>query len=68
MDAIKASGAPAIFLGDVESDTFANQIASETGATVVSDLHLESLTDGAPAATYIEMMKYNVSLIVEALK
>ena len=68
VDAIKAADAPAIFLGDVESATLANQIASETGATVVSDLHLESLTDGAPAATYIEMMKYNVSLIVEALK
>jgi ABC-type Zn uptake system ZnuABC Zn-binding protein ZnuA len=35
---------------------------------VVADLHLESLTVGAPAATYIEMMKYNVSLIVEALQ
>jgi len=35
---------------------------------VVNDLHLESLTDGAPAATYIEMMKYNVTRIVEALK
>jgi ABC-type Zn uptake system ZnuABC Zn-binding protein ZnuA len=68
VDAIKASGAPAIFLGDVESPTLANQIASETGAKVVADLHLESLTDGAPAATYIEMMKYNVSLIVAALK
>ncbi len=68
VDAIKASGASAIFLGDVESATLANQIASETGAKVVADLHLESLTDGAPAATYIEMMKYNVSLIVEALK
>jgi len=68
VDAIKASGAPAIFLGDVESVTLADQIASETGAKVVADLHLESLTDGAPAATYIEMMKYNVSVIVEALK
>jgi ABC-type Zn uptake system ZnuABC Zn-binding protein ZnuA len=29
---------------------------------------LESLTEVAPAATYIEMMKYNVSKIVEALK
>ena len=68
VDAIKASGAPAIFLGDVENVTLANQIASETGAKVVADLHLESLTEGAPAATYIEMMKYNVSLIVEALQ
>jgi ABC-type Zn uptake system ZnuABC Zn-binding protein ZnuA len=68
VDAIKASRAPAIFLGDVESVTLADQIASETGAKVVADLHLESLTNGAPATTYIEMMKYNVSVIVAALK
>ncbi len=68
VDAIKASGAPVIFLGDVENAKLAEQIASETGVQVVNDLHLESLTDGAPAATYIEMMKYNVTRIIEALK
>jgi ABC-type Zn uptake system ZnuABC Zn-binding protein ZnuA len=35
---------------------------------VVDTLYLETLTDGAPAATYIEMMKYNVSSIVNGLK
>jgi ABC-type Zn uptake system ZnuABC Zn-binding protein ZnuA len=34
----------------------------------VTDLHLESLTDGAPAGTYIDMMKHNVTRIVDALK
>jgi ABC-type Zn uptake system ZnuABC Zn-binding protein ZnuA len=68
IDQIKATGAPAIFLGEVENPALANQIAAETGVTVVDDLHLESLTDGPPAATYIDMMKYNVSKIVEALK
>jgi ABC-type Zn uptake system ZnuABC Zn-binding protein ZnuA len=68
IDQIKATGAPAIFLGDVENPALADQIASETGVKVISNLHLESLTDGAPAATYIDMMRYNVSAIVEALK
>lgn len=68
VDLIWASGAPAIFLGEVESPDLANQIASETGVIVVYDLHLESLTEGEPAATYIAMMHYNVSRIVEALK
>lgn len=68
IDQIRATGAPAIFLGEVENPVLANQIAAETGVTVVDDLHLESLTDGPPAATYIDMMKYNVSKIVEALK
>jgi ABC-type Zn uptake system ZnuABC Zn-binding protein ZnuA len=68
IEQIKATGAPAIFLGEVENPDLANQIAEETGVKVVDDLHLESLTDGEPAATYIEMMKYNVSRIVDALK
>ena len=68
IDQIKASGAPAIFLDAADNTTFAQQIADETGVRVVTDLHLESLTDGAPAATYIDMMKNNVTQIVNALK
>ncbi|HSO11628.1 MAG TPA: metal ABC transporter substrate-binding protein [Anaerolineales bacterium] len=68
IDQIKSSGAPAIFLDASDSETLAKQIADETGVRVVTDLHLESLTDGAPAATYIDMMRHNVTLIVEALK
>ena len=68
IESVRASGAPAIFLGEVENTDLANQIAEETGVKVVNDLHLESLTDGAPAATYIEMMKHNVTQIVNALK
>lgn len=68
IERIKLSGAPAIFLGEVENDSLAEQIASETDVKVVRDLYLETLTDGPPAATYIEMMKYNVTQIAEALK
>lgn len=68
IDEIKSSGAPAIFLDASDNPSLAKQIADETGETVVTDLHLESLTDGAPAATYIDMMKYNVTQIVNTLK
>ena len=68
IDEIKKLNAPAIFLDTADNDTLAQQIADETSVMIVDDLHLESLTEGAPAATYIEMMKYNVSRIVEALK
>ncbi len=66
--AIQSSGAPAIFLSEVENEKLANQIADETGVKVVDDLYFETLTNGAPAATYIDMMKHNVSRIVGALK
>jgi len=68
IDQIKASGAPAVFLDAAESTTLANQIASDTGVTVVTDLYFGSLTDGPPAGTYIDMMKHNVTRIAEALK
>ena len=68
IEQIKSTGAPAIFLGEVENPILAQQIADETGVKVVDDLYLESLTAGAPAPTHIEMMKHNVSRIVEALK
>src|ERR1044071_3187918 len=68
VDRIKLFEAPAIFLDTADNPTLAQQIASETGVKVVTDLHLESLTEGAPAGTYIDLMRYNVTKIVEALK
>jgi len=68
IDEVKRLNAPAIFLDTADNNTLAQQIAGETSVRIVDNLHLESLTEGAPAATYIDMMKYNVSRIVEALK
>ena len=67
IDGIKASGASAIFLDASENPTLAQQIADETEIIVITDLHLESLTDGPPAATYIDMMEHNVTQIANVL-
>jgi ABC-type Zn uptake system ZnuABC Zn-binding protein ZnuA len=69
IDTIKKSGAPAIFLDIGENQNLAEQIASETGAKVVTDLYVESTSgpDG-PAPTYIDMIKYDVTTIISALK
>ncbi len=66
---IRASGAPAIFLEVGENRQLAQQIAAEAGVRVVGGLYTHSLSgpDG-PAPTYIEMMRHNTRLIVEALK
>jgi len=68
VDQIKMYEAPAIFLDASDNPALAQQIAAETGVKAITDLHLESLTEGAPATTYIEMMKYNVTQIVEAIQ
>ena len=69
IDTIKSSSAPAIFLDIGENQNLAKQIASESGAKVITDLYVESISvpDG-PAPTYIDMIKHDVSIIVDALK
>lgn len=69
IEQIREAGAPAIFLEAGRTPQLAQQIAAETGAKVVTDIYTHSITEaGGKAPTYIDMMKYNVTLIVEALK
>jgi ABC-type Zn uptake system ZnuABC Zn-binding protein ZnuA len=68
IDQISQVEAPAIFLDASDNPSLAQQIAAETGVKVVADLYVESLTNGAPAGTYMDMMKHNVTRIVQALR
>lgn len=66
---IREAGAIAIFLETGSNPKLAEQIAAETGIKVVSELYTHSITDASgKAPSYIDMMKYNVQAIVEALK
>ncbi len=69
VDRLKATHAPAIFLETGANAQVADQLAAETGITVVTDLYTHSVTepDGV-APTYIEMMRQNVQKVVAALK
>lgn len=69
IDRIKATGAPAVFLETGTNPQLADQIASETGVKVVSDLYTHSISDATGAApTYIDMMRFDTLAIVNALK
>jgi len=66
---IRSTRASAIFLEKGANPQLADQLAAETGVRVITDLFTHSLSapDG-PAPTYIAMMKYDVTVMVEALK
>ncbi|TAK11218.1 MAG: zinc ABC transporter substrate-binding protein [Anaerolineae bacterium] len=67
-DAIRAAGALAIFVDTTINPALAERIAADTGSQVVR-LYSASLSEpGGPAATYIDLMRYNVSAMVAALK
>lgn len=69
IDQIAETGAPAIFLDVAANPQLAEQIAAEVDVKVVANLHTHSVTEAdGPAPTYIEMMRQNTLLIVEALK
>ena len=64
--AVREAKAPAIFLETGSNADLADEVARETGAKVVTDLYTHSL--GKNASDYIEMMRWDVRLIVEALR
>jgi manganese/iron transport system substrate-binding protein len=66
---VRDAGVKVIFLETGANPQLAEQLARETGLTIVSDLYTHSLSEAdGPAPTYIDMMRYNVKRIVEALK
>lgn len=67
-DAIRAQGVRAVFVGRTVNPALAERVAQDTGVRLVF-LYTGSLGEtGSPAATYLDMMRYNVSAIAEALR
>ncbi|MCW5877973.1 MAG: zinc ABC transporter substrate-binding protein [Anaerolineales bacterium] len=66
--AIAEHGVEALFVGFTVTSSLAERVAADTGVQLVT-LYTEALSaaDG-PAASYMDMMRYNVSAIVQALK
>lgn len=69
VDRIRSSGVKAIFLEQGTNPQLADQLASETGVRVVYNLYTHSITPpGGEAATYLDMMKFDVNAILDALQ
>ena len=59
---------PALFLENITDPRLMQQIAKETGARIGGTLYSDALSDGkGPAASYIDMMRNNVSELSKAL-
>jgi ABC-type Zn uptake system ZnuABC Zn-binding protein ZnuA len=67
--AIKAQQVKAIFSESQFNPKLTNTIAEEAGVTIVSNLYTDTLGDAASGVTtYIDMLRYNMQEVVEALK
>lgn len=65
---IREDKASAIFMENISDARLIEQIASETGLKVGGALYSDALSgEDGPAATYIDMMRHNVSTITAAI-
>lgn len=63
-----ANNVPALFVGTTVNAQTARQLANDLGIPVV-ELYTGSLSEaGGPASTYVDLMRYDVARIVEALQ
>jgi ABC-type Zn uptake system ZnuABC Zn-binding protein ZnuA len=69
VDGLRAAHARAVFLETGANQQLARQVAQEAGIPVITQLYTHSLSAvSGPAPTYLEMMRYDVKTIVEALR
>lgn len=69
IDQVKEAGVKALFIENMSDPRLVQQIAAETGATPGGALYADALSgpDGG-AATYLDMFRHNVALLVAALE
>ncbi|WP_371751406.1 metal ABC transporter substrate-binding protein [Snodgrassella alvi] len=58
----------AIFMENIKNPKMVQRIASETQTKISGRLYSDALSKGAPAATYIDMFRYNVNALCSAMK
>jgi zinc/manganese transport system substrate-binding protein len=64
---IRSEGVKAVFFESIENPKVVGEITKETGAKVGGELYADGLGD-KEASTYPDMIRYNITAIVESLK
>jgi ABC-type Zn uptake system ZnuABC Zn-binding protein ZnuA len=68
-EAVKAAGVPAVFAENIASNALLEQVANEAGVRVVATLYTDALGEpGSEGDSYLKMIRFNMTTIVEALK
>ena len=66
---IRDAGVKALFIENMSDPRLIQQIASETGVTLGGELYADALSEpDGPAATYIDMFRHNVGLLIPAME
>jgi zinc/manganese transport system substrate-binding protein len=59
----------ALFIENIANEKLIRQLAEETGITISGKLYSDALSEEkGPAATYIDMMRYNIQQLIAAMR
>lgn len=64
---VREDKASAIFVENVTNSKLIEQIARETGIKLGGTLYSDALSEGAPASTYVDLVRHNVETIKGAI-
>ncbi len=67
IDTVRERQVPAVFCESTVSDASQRVVADESGATLGGTLYVDSLSDGAPVPTYLDLLRYDMRTIAEGL-
>ncbi len=68
IEIIEEQEAPAVFTEAAIPARLSQRVAEDTGVKLIGGLHTGSLTVSGEADTYLDMMRHNTTIIVEALR
>jgi len=69
VDEVRTNKIPAVFCESTVNNKAQLQVANETGATFGGVFYVDSLSDATgPTPTYIDMLKYNINILIKGLK
>lgn len=65
---IRSQNIKAVFVENIKDPKMIQRISKETGVKISGQLYSDALSKGSPAATYIDMFRYNVNALTAAMK
>ena len=67
IDTVRERNVPALFCESTVSDAAQQQVVTDSGARFGGTLYVDSLSDGDPVPTYLDLLHYDIELITGAL-
>jgi len=67
IDTVKARNVPSVFCESTVSNAAQQVVADESGARLGGTLYVDSLSDGDPVPSYLELLRYDIRTIVDGL-